>query len=181
MNRNECASEFDEFYNARSAGLVRSIYLRTGDLSRAQDSVQEAFVRAWMRWNRVSEQNPAAWVRTVAWNLAVSDWRSTVRQRSRLRLLAAERTVEEPHTDSIVAVRTSLSELTSDQQTAVVLHYFEDMSVEEIAAITGKPEGTVKSHLHRARSRLRELLEEGEVRNGRVDVGTTQGPGEVSE
>ena len=43
------AADFDAFYEARVRGLVTTIYLRTGDFARAQECVQEAFVRAWLR------------------------------------------------------------------------------------------------------------------------------------
>jgi RNA polymerase sigma-70 factor (ECF subfamily) len=46
--------DFDEFYRDAYARLVGQVFVLTGDLGAAQDAVQEAFVRAWSRWDRVS-------------------------------------------------------------------------------------------------------------------------------
>jgi RNA polymerase sigma-70 factor, ECF subfamily len=159
---------FDAFYAARAAPLVRALYLRTGDLSRSQDCVQEAFTRAWLRWDALEAgPGPAAWVRTVAWNLAVSQWRSKTREIARSRRLFAlegrSETSPPPPIAEVVALREALRGLPDAHQTAVVLHYFVDMSVQEIANMTGRPTGTVKSDLSRARLALREALAEDEV------------------
>lgn len=152
--------EFDSFYAARAEGLVRSIYARTGDLDRAHDSVQEAFARAWANWTKLDDQDPTAWVRKVAWRLAVSDWRSRMREGVRLRRVAgAEREPPEVLLDELVSVRNALASLSRDQQTVIVLHYFEDLRVEDVALMTGMPASTVKSHLRRGRLALQEKLE----------------------
>ena len=67
---------FDEFYASTFASLVVQLTAYTRNQVEAQDAVQEAFVRAWPRWERLSSyEDPAAWVRRVAWNLATSRWR----------------------------------------------------------------------------------------------------------
>lgn len=68
--------EFEEFYARAVARLTGQLYVMTGDLQEAQDVVQEAFVKAWVRRGRLDrEGQPEAWIRTVAWRLAVSRWR----------------------------------------------------------------------------------------------------------
>ncbi len=68
--------EFDEFYQASFPRLVGQLSAMTGSLAEAQDCVQEAFVRAWLHRSSLSTVgSPDAWVRTVAWRLAVSRWR----------------------------------------------------------------------------------------------------------
>ena len=67
--------EFDAFYEATSPSLLGQLYAFCGDLAEAEDCLQEAYVRTWQRWRRVSRyDNPAGFVRTVAWRLAVSRW-----------------------------------------------------------------------------------------------------------
>lgn len=151
--------DFDELYAARAPGLVQSLYGRTGDMDRSQECVQEAFIRAWMRWSRLRDENPMAWVRTVAWNLAVSDWRSRDREKARLTKLGRQEEVPPKPIAEIVTIRQALSTLSPEQQTVIVLHYFEDMSVADIADLAAMKVGTVKSHLHRGRAALRLLLE----------------------
>ena len=70
------AAGFDEFYTATYRKLVGQIYAMIGDLGEAEDAVQEAYCRAWQRRARLDEYgNPEAWVRTVAYRIAVSSWR----------------------------------------------------------------------------------------------------------
>ena len=71
------AEEFDEFYASSFAPITRQLYALIGDYAEAQDCVQEAFVRAWDHRRRLArEGSPAGWVRTTAYRLAVSRWRS---------------------------------------------------------------------------------------------------------
>lgn len=155
---------FDAFFAARAAPLVRVLFLRTGDMTRAQDCVQEAFVRAWLRWDALERgASPEAWVRRVAWNLAVSQWRSKLRELTRAGFMFRDQgsdAVDPPPVAEVLAVREAVRVLPGRYQTAIVLHYFENMSVEEIADMTHQPVGTVKSNLFRARAALRLALSE---------------------
>lgn len=147
------AVDFDGLYHAHFRSLTLQLTAYCGDLSQAQDMVQEAFCRAFARWSRVSRyDDPVAWVRRVAWNLATSRWR-------RLRTAQAwlhrqrEEYVPGPGPDR-VALTAALAELPPHQRRAVVLHYLADLSVAQIAAQEDVPEGTVKSWLYRGRAAL---------------------------
>jgi RNA polymerase sigma-70 factor (ECF subfamily) len=146
---------FDELYLAAGARLVGQLYAATGDLGEAQDCVQDAFVRAWLRWDRVAGyDNAEAWVRRVALNLAVSRWR-----RARRLVLGRSVDVAQPapgreQADVVAALRT----LPERQRTALVLHDLAGLTVAEVATELRVPEGTVKSWLSRSRAQLaREL------------------------
>jgi len=146
---------FDEFYAAHYGPLTVQLYAYFGDRQEAQDIVQEAFCRALARWRTVSRyDDPVAWVRRVAWNLALSRWR---RARTALAFLGRQRrdeaTVPGPSPER-VAVLAALAALPPPQRRAVVLRYLADLTVPEIAEREGVPEGTVKSWLHRARATL---------------------------
>ncbi|WP_230687114.1 SigE family RNA polymerase sigma factor [Catellatospora vulcania] len=152
--------EFAEFYSASFQKLAAALYVYTGDLAEAQDVVQEAMIRALARWSTVSTYDePAAWVRRVAWNLATSRWR---RVRRGLELASRghrEELSPGPEPDR-VAIVAALSDLPTRQRQAVILHYLEDLPIAEIAAMIGVAEGTVKSWLHRARATLADRLSE---------------------
>lgn len=146
--------EFDEFYAGSWSRLVGQLYAMTGNMAEAQDVVQEAYVRAWRQREELSTSGaPEAWVRTVAWRLAVSRWR-----RARGYLLALFRhgvPSDQPgpgpeHT----ALVTALRKIPEEQRRVVVLHYLYDLPVAEIAAQTGAPVGTVKVRLARGRASL---------------------------
>jgi RNA polymerase sigma-70 factor (ECF subfamily) len=153
--------DFDSFYAAHFQSLTIQLYAYTGDLPSAQDVVQEAFCRALARWKRVSAMDdPLAWVRRVAWNLATSQWR---RARTAALFLRKHRLedVPAPGPDR-VALAGALATLPAQHRRVVILHYLADQSVREIAEQVGAPEGTVKAWLHRGRTALAARLTEKE-------------------
>jgi RNA polymerase sigma-70 factor (ECF subfamily) len=144
---------FEDFYGAYFNPLVVQLTPYVGDMSDAQDVVQEAFCRAWSHWDKVAGyDDPAGWVRRVAWNLANSRWR---RIRVRLLFLRSQRTetAREPSPDR-VAIERAMTTLPPKQRRAVALHYLVGLSVSEIAADCQVQESTVKSWLYRGRTRL---------------------------
>lgn len=151
-------NDFDEFYRANAARLVTQVYLMTGSFGEAEDAVQEACARAWRRWGRVGElADPAAWVRVVAYRLAVSNWR---RARNRLTAHLRSRTptvVPELSPDTIALV-TALRQIPPAQCRAIVLHHLAGLTVREIAEETGASESAVKAQLSRGRRALAPLL-----------------------
>jgi RNA polymerase sigma-70 factor (ECF subfamily) len=156
---NEQPADFDGFYLATRDRLLHTLYAMTGDLVEAQDVVQEAYARAWQRWSRLSSYDePAAWVRTVAWRLAVSRRRKALnRLGAARRLHARPMPVAEPSADTAEIVA-ALRRLPDTQRRALALHYLCDLSVEAVAAETGVSTGTVKSRLSRGRTALAAVL-----------------------
>lgn len=151
------APSFDEFYAANVRGITVQIYAYFGNIADAQDVVQEAFCRAYPRWETLrGYDDPVAWVRRVAWNLATSRWR---RMRTAMRFARKQREehIPGPGPDH-VALTAALATLPERQRRAVVLHYLADLSVAEIARRENVAEGTVKSWLHRARAALADRL-----------------------
>lgn len=154
---------FDAFYAARAPRLLRNIYLRTGDVSRAEDCVQEAFIRAWRRWGTLENEDPVGWVTTVAWRLAIRDWHRNLRE-ARAWMAKDDNQVVGPPADELLDLRDALAKLPSAQGDVLVLHYLEDLPILKIASLLGMPEGTVKSHLYRGREELKILTSPGGAR-----------------
>ncbi len=154
--------DFDDFYAANYARLTLQLYAYLGDQHEAQDLVQEAFCRAYAQWKAVAEyQEPLAWVRRVAWNLATSRFR---RQRTARNFIRKQREehVEGPSPDRVALTR-ALAQIPEQHRRAVVLYYLGQLSVAEIALQEGVAEGTVKSWLSRGRTALgAQLTGEGE-------------------
>jgi RNA polymerase sigma-70 factor (ECF subfamily) len=152
--------DFTECYAASFRPLVTQLYVYTGDLELAHDLVQEAFCRALDRWSKVAGyEDPVAWVRRVAFNLANSRWQRTKVALRHLRRQRVEH-VAGPNPDRVAVVR-ALAGLPDAQRRVVVMHYLADLGVAEIAAHEGVPVGTVKSWLHRGRTALAGLIVEG--------------------
>jgi RNA polymerase sigma-70 factor (ECF subfamily) len=150
--------EFDGLYAACASRLVLQVALLTGDVGEAQDAVQEAFIRAWTHRDRVEAGTGAeAWVRVTAMRLAVSRWRRV--RRSVLSASPPETTTAGPDPNHVALVE-AMRSLPKVQRTALALHYFCDLSVEQVALETRAPVGTVKARLSRGRAALAVVLGE---------------------
>lgn len=156
--------DFEQFYSAYFQSLTIQLFAYTGDMSSAQEVVQEAFCRALTRWKKVAGyDDPAAWVRRVAWNLATSRWR---RARTATQFLRRQRQEYAPApSPDRVALAEALRTLPAGQRRAVVLYYLADLPISEIARQDGVSESTVKSWLHRGRAALAAQLTDQEARH----------------
>lgn len=158
MDGERTDDEFARLFREVYPSLVREMYLLLGSWQAAEDTAQDAFVRLLRRWPKISlYDRPGAWVRRVALHLALDTRRTWFRRRRLLRSLKTEPTTLEPPDPGILQV---LDDLPGRQRAAVVLHYFGGYPVAEVANLLGCKEGTAKVHLHRARERLRDLLDE---------------------
>jgi RNA polymerase sigma-70 factor, ECF subfamily len=154
--------DFESFYAASYRRLVVQLLGVTGNLHDAEDVVQEAFARAAVRWRRVSGYAaPEAWVRRVAFNLAVSASR-----RSRRFLAAAARVGPPQEVPGLSAdeldLVAALGRVPQRYREVLVLHYLADLPVQEVAAELRVPVGTVSSRLSRGRAALARALDDGE-------------------
>jgi RNA polymerase sigma-70 factor, ECF subfamily len=158
-------NDFAEFYAAHFHGLTVQLFAYTDDLALAQDLVQEAFSRAVARWEKLrAYDDPTAWVRRVAFNLAKTRWRRN-RTASAFVRRQREEHVEGPGPDRVALTR-ALARLPEAQRRAVILHYLAGLSISEIAQHCDAAEGTVKSWLHRGRTALAaELIDPKEARH----------------
>ncbi|WP_020520193.1 RNA polymerase sigma factor [Catelliglobosispora koreensis] len=156
-------SAFADLYHVSYPRLSAQISSYLGDPAEAEDVVQEAYLRTWRQWDKIARyDDPLAYLRRIAWNLATSRWRRlSVAARYLGRVPGPQATVE-PQPDH-VAVVTALRQLPDKQRRAIVLHYIADMPVDEIATELGAPRGTVLSWLHRGREQLSTLLNESDT------------------
>lgn len=149
--------DFDKEFRDQYPRLVNELDFIVGDTALAEDIAQDAFVRQYVAWSRIAHYDePGAWVRRVAIRIAV-------RARSRLlrsRPLDEALTLQANHidVDKITDVRNAITQLTKSQRAAVVLHYYRDFPVADVAKMIGCSESTAKVHLYQARKRLAELL-----------------------
>lgn len=145
---------FVALYHTSYGRLTSQVYAYLGDRAEAEDVVQEAFARAWRHWPRVhGYDDPVAWVRRVAWNLATSRLRRVAVAARVLRRQRPTQALPEPDPEHISLVA-ALRRLPDRQRLVVVLHHIADFPVSEIAADLDIPQGTVMSWLYRGRARL---------------------------
>jgi len=140
--------------------MVRSLAVAAGDREVAADCVQDAFMRAFVRWRRVSTlEDPVGWIRHVAVNRMRDHFRKLERGGRALGRLRTQHpiVVEPPREPTELAAL--LAQLPPQQRIAAALFYVDDLSVGEVAQAMGLSDGAVKYHLHAARSTLRGALE----------------------
>jgi len=155
--REDDEHEFDALYRRLSPRMVGQAYAMTGSTAAAEDLVQEAFGRAWVRWGRVRRlENPEAWIRRVMVNQAISDWR----KRSRPEVLDPRLRPGEVMEVDAIWLADALRTLPRNQCRAVVLHDAAGLTVPEISRQLRVPSGTVKSWISRGRTRLAILLDD---------------------
>ena len=134
-----------------------------GDASAGEDAVNEAFADIWRlvgRFNPVG--NATAWIRRIVRNKAVDMLRKPCGREIATEDGAFERlrdNAPDPEANAMLSdesrwLRRSLRELNPDQREAIVLCYFEGLSLDQIASQTGVPVGTVKTRLFHARRKM---------------------------
>jgi RNA polymerase sigma-70 factor (ECF subfamily) len=150
--------EFEQFFLGHFASVAASVRHVCGDAERASDATQEAFIRAYRRWNRLRDyDNPAAWVRRIAINVTRDVHRSESRRTQReLRNTPAE--LHAPALDPAGTPIDLLAALPDRQRAIAALYYLDDVPVGEISELLGIAEGTVRFHLSQARATLRTQL-----------------------
>lgn len=138
--------------------LVGLLALYVGDRAVAEELAQETLVRVCEQWPKVrSMASPSGWASRVALNLASSRWRRlSAERRATVRHGAEPDLVDDVDTAATLAVRAAVAALPPRQKHALVLRYYADLSVAEVAHAMGCPGGTVRSLLSRATAALRD-------------------------
>jgi len=146
----------EEIYRKLADDLVRFATGLVGPFD-APDVVTDACLQAFRssRWREVT--NHRAYLYRSVLNHARSHHRSTLRRR--VRELKAARPEAAPPQETDVDVLAAVDRLSLQQRATVILTYWEDLGPGDVAARLGISEGSVKRHLARARSRLKELLD----------------------
>ena len=154
-------ADFAEFVTARSPALQRAAYLMVGDVSLAQDLVQEALTKTYVAWPRLRDKGSAeAYTRKAITTTAIS-W---FRRRSWNGERATGTTPDTPvpgHADRVAdsdELWRALASLPPRQRAAIVLRYYEDLSEAQTAEAMGCAVGTVKSQVAAGLAKLRDRL-----------------------
>lgn len=147
----------EEIYRKYAEDLVRFATGLVGPFD-AQDVVADACLRAFRSRGWPQVRNPRAYLYRSVLNHARSHYRSTLRRRVR-EMKTATSPISWPY-EVDLDVLAAVDRLSVRQRAAVVLTYWEDLSPVQVAQQLGISEGSVKRHLARARSRLREYLDE---------------------
>ena len=172
MDSVEWESEFAAFCVEEHPRLVGALSLYCGERALAEELAQDALSRACRDWRKVRHLGaPGAWTHRVAINLANSHFRrasAEVRAKRRLREEESVRKDSDLDPATAIDIRRAVSSLPRRQRTALILRYYLDMSVRDVAEAMDCPEGTVKTLTSKSIASLRQslpLLELKEVRD----------------
>lgn len=148
------STEFASFYTSTFGDLAGYGWSLTGDPHTGDELAQEALTRVYARWGLLREPRPYAY-RTVT-NLARNRWAAAAREARSLSQLVDTPPPASPDISTLDAVR----RLSPPLRDAVLLHYYADLSVQDVAKVLRRPVGTIKRRLHDARTALAVALEE---------------------
>jgi RNA polymerase sigma-70 factor (sigma-E family) len=154
--------DFEEFARARQRQLYRTAFLLCGDFDRARDLTQTTLAKLFQHWAKASRaDNLDAYARTVLTRTFLAEQRRHRRDRQ------AHAQSDVPTGTSHLALRVTLlnalAELPPKARAVVVLRYWEDLSVETVAALMRCSVGTVKSQCSRSLAKLRADLGEAHL------------------
>jgi RNA polymerase sigma-70 factor (sigma-E family) len=155
---------FREYVLARKATLLRTAYLLSGDWHRAEDIVSTAVVKLYTAWRKVTAAgNQDAYVRKIVVRVWLDENRRPWRREHPASVLpepAAAESVAEP-TAYRADLRRLLDLMPARQRAVLVLRFYDDLSVEQTAAVLGCSQGAVKTLTVRALEAIRRLLPAG--------------------
>ena len=148
-------SQFAEFYRSVYGELAGYGWALTRDPNVGDELAQEALTRAYTVWFRISS-DPRPYTFRIVTNLARDRWKREARERITWQHLAVPAEQEGPDSGTLDAVR----RLPSPQREVVLLHYYADLPVEQVAKAMRRPPGSVKRWLFEARAALATALQE---------------------
>lgn len=150
--------DLDSFCRHEHGRLVGMLGLYLGDRHQAEDLAQEALARACRHWPELEGmEHPERWLTRVAFNLAKSSFRSRSARRritERFGTSMASSPAPPDATDAL-AVRAAVAQLPERQRRALILRYFADLPVAEVATLMNCPPGTVKTLTYQGIASLR--------------------------
>lgn len=146
---------FEDVYRSHFRDLSGYCAALLNDDQLGIDCAQEAFTRLFGRFRAVS--SPRAWLFLVATNIVRDEWRNRARHRDTVQALARSTSEAVPAVDP--GLLDAVRRLPAVHAEVVLLHYFADLPIDEVARQIRRPLGTVKRRLHEARSRLLTAIE----------------------
>jgi RNA polymerase sigma-70 factor (ECF subfamily) len=157
MAETAAVTAIEKLYRDQGRRLWWALLAYAGDPDVASDAAAEAFAQALRRGAEL--RDPRAWVWQVAFRIAAGE----LQHRRATDHVIPDTAATRDDSDSSVEILEALSRLNTRQRAAIVLHYYGDRPVKEIASLLGISSATVRVHLHRGRQRLSQLLEEDDV------------------
>lgn len=169
-------AEFTEFVAARMSALRKVAYLLCQDWHRADDLVQVAITRLYANWHRASVmEHTEAYVRTILVRAYLSERRSGWARRVNLDGTVPDLAGAQPDRDAALDIHAALAGLPPRQRATIVLRFYCDLTVDQVANVLGCTPGTVKSQTAKGLAGLKRALEPTESDRSDADCGQQRG------
>ena len=157
---------FEELYEQYATDVLRVCYFYLGDRQKAEDVCQDVFVRLMVNAPQLEEGREKAWLLKVALNRCRDLWRGSWAKRVVLgspvfELIPAPDDRERK--DDEDAMMVAVHKLPAAFREVILLHYYQNFGISEIARMMDLPEGTISSRLSRGRKKLETILGGGEA------------------
>lgn len=157
---------FDGLYEKYKDIAIRTAYLITGNLSDSEDVTQETFVKVWLHIRELKNDSGfKPWMMQILVRTAykagrkrkreIPDDEAVIRMENRIDISSLDKIIRQEEAEMIAM---AVKALPVKLRVVVVMHYYNMLSVKEIAQALGIMEGTVKSRLHTARKRMQKML-----------------------
>lgn len=153
-------ASYRTYVTARRRGLVRTAYLLTGSWADAEDAVQECLAKTYLAWRRIQRKDTVdGYVRRTLTNVVIDRSRRPWRRETAVDVLPDAGAVRPDESlDNRDLLMTALASVAPRQRAVLVLRYWEDLSVDQVAVILDCSPGTVKSQASRGLDALRSIL-----------------------
>lgn len=157
-------TQFEQLYEQYADDVLRMAYFYLADKQKAEDVCQDVFVKLYTRGETIEEGKEKAWLLRVTVNCCRDLWRSAWLKRvvlgaPSLEIMPAQEDGVEQREEKAELMR-AVHKLPAVFREVILLYYYQDMGIAEIAQMLKLPEGTISSRLSRARKKLESILKE---------------------
>jgi RNA polymerase sigma-70 factor (ECF subfamily) len=161
LRRRRYAEALEQLLNRYEAKVFRMALTFLKDPARAEDVTQDTFLKLWRALPDFDARaSPGTWLYTIARNTCLSACRAESYRKTVALDAISEPTAPVRAVFADMELEACLERLSEVQKTVITLFYLQEKRVDEVARMLGIPEGTVKSHLHRARLALGDIMKE---------------------
>jgi RNA polymerase sigma-70 factor, ECF subfamily len=161
--------QFGHIYDQYIDKIYRFVFLKVNSQEIAEDVTSKVFLKGWESFKNqgLEIKNPGAFLYQIARNAVIDHYRD--KGRTKIVPMDANSELKDPGTSAqeeailsadILNIRKAIQKLGKEHQNILIWHYLDDMSIDEIAKLLGRPAGTVRVMLHRGLKDLKEIIQE---------------------
>ena len=166
--KKDANEEFVRIYDRYIEKIYRFVYIKVSSQEIAEDITSEVFLKVWKVYQKqksVTIRNPGSFLYKTAKNLLADYYRK--RSKTMVTSIEDQKEIADPNQDidkkeatkeDLEKINKALQELKDEYQDVIIWYYVEDLSIPEIAKILNKSENAVRVMIHRAMTKLKEIL-----------------------